>query len=45
MRSLVSALIIALLLAAPLIANEMLLGSSVDPEWRPLIGPSLASRP
>ena len=45
MRSLVSALIIALLLAAPLIANELLLGGSGDPEWRPLIGPSVASRP
>ena len=45
MRSLVSALIIALLLAAPLIANEMLLGGSGDAEWRPLIGPSIASRP
>ena len=43
MRSLASALIIALLLAAPLIAHELLLGGRTDAEWRSPVGPSLAS--
>ena len=42
-RSLVSALIVALLLAAPLIANELLSGGPADTEWRSPIGPSIAS--
>ena len=45
MRSLASALIVALLLAAPLIANELLSGGSAEAEWRPSIGPSIASSP